>query len=175
MTIPLDRRSGRPVFRQIEDYLRRAIESGRLATRRKLDPIRVLAAALGVNRETVADAYRELEALGLTESTVGRGTYVLTRAVVRPRANGGPAAHRPFMPLIAPAAAAAAARPHLDYTAAADAVRMEGIPGCSALFPVDEFRKAINQVMGHEGRELLGYGDAQGHPELRRLLAGRLR
>ena len=94
MTIPLDRRSGRPVFRQIVDYLRRAIESGRLAPGTKLDPIRVLAAALGVNRETVADAYRELEALGLTESTVGRGTYVLTRAGVRPRAQIGRASCR---------------------------------------------------------------------------------
>src|SRR5262249_54361487 len=170
MTIPLDRRSGRPVFRQIVDYLRRAIESGRLAPGTKLDPIRLLAPALAVNRQTVADASRELEAPGLTESTVGRGTYVLTRASARPHANGSPAGDRPFVPLIAPAAAAAAARPHLDYTAAPDAVRMEGIPGCSALFPVDDFRKAINQVMGHEGRELLGYGDAQGPPRLRRIL-----
>src|SRR5215470_12030882 len=136
MTIPRDRRSGRPVFRQIVDYLRRAIESGRLAPGTKLDPIRVLAAALGVNREAVAD---------------------------------GPVVRR-----IAPAAAAASARPQLDYTAAPDAVRMEGIPGCSALYPVDEFRRAINQVMGHEGRELLGYGDPQGHPELRRILVDRL-
>src|SRR5262249_19387908 len=173
MTIPLDRRSGRPVFRQIVDYLRRAVESGRLAPGTKLDPIPVLASAPGAKREPVARAHREVQRLGLAESTVGRGTYVLTRAGVR-HANGGPAADRPFVPLIAPAAAAAAARPNLDYTAAPDAVRMEGIPGCSALFPVDDFRKAINQVMGHEGRELLGYGDAQGHPELRRILVDRL-
>jgi DNA-binding GntR family transcriptional regulator len=65
------------VAAQIVAYLRRAIEAGRLAPGAKLEPIRVLAKELGLNRETVATAYRELETLGLTESTVGRGTFVL--------------------------------------------------------------------------------------------------
>lgn len=172
MTIPIDRRSGRPVFRQIVDYLRRAIESGRLVPGAKLDPIRALASALGVNRETVADAYRELETLGLTESTVGRGTYVLPRAGARLPAGAAP--ERPFVPLIAPAAAAAMTRPEVDYSAPPTAIRMEGIPGCSALFPVEDFRKSLNHVMAREGRALLGYGDPQGHSELRRVLIDRL-
>src|SRR5262245_58307256 len=98
MLIPIERRAREPVSTQIVAYLRRAIEAGRLASGAKLEPIRVLAKELGVNRETVATAYRELERLGLTESTVGRGTFVSGRG---PTPNGvtsaGPA-ERPFEP-----------------------------------------------------------------------------
>src|SRR5258707_185931 len=85
MLIPIERRAREPVSAQIVAYLRRAVEAGRLAPGAKLEPIRVLAKELGLNRETVATAYRELEHLGLTESTVGRGTFVRDRA---PTPNG---------------------------------------------------------------------------------------
>src|SRR5262247_444451 len=115
MLIPLERRGTRPVFRQIVDHVRRNIESGRLSPGAKLQPIRLMARELGVNRETVADAYRELEALGLTESGVGRGTFVLART-----SNGGPAleaepAERPFVPMLARGAQATLALPVIDY------------------------------------------------------------
>jgi GntR family transcriptional regulator/MocR family aminotransferase len=171
MLIPLERRGAKPVFRQIVDYLRQAIEAGRLEPGTKLEPIRVLAQQLGVNRETVADAYRELESLGLTESTVGRGTFVLARSVDRRPAAPAP---RPFVPILARAIEAAASRPVIDYSAAPDAVRLEGIPGCPAFFPVEDFRKAINQVMQRDGRSLLEYGDSKGYLALRRVLVDRL-
>src|SRR5881409_2087221 len=98
MIVPLDRRSPRPVFRQIVDYLRRAIEAGRLPPGTKLTPIRPFAKELGVNRETVADAYRELEALGLTESGVGRGTFVLGRTDGARGGSTAPPPARPFVP-----------------------------------------------------------------------------
>ena len=62
----------------------------------------------------------------------------------------------------------------IDYSAAPDAVRLEGIPGCPAFFPVEDFRKAINQVMQRDGRALLEYGDPKGHAGLRRVLVDRL-
>src|SRR5215468_1198985 len=76
MLIPIERGSSETVSKQIVHYLRRAIEAGRLRPGTKLEPIRQLARELGINRETVAAAYHELEVLGLTESTVGRGTFV---------------------------------------------------------------------------------------------------
>src|SRR5215470_6492174 len=79
MLIPIERGAREPVSKQIVQYLRRAIEAGRLGPATKLEPIRQLARELGVNRETVAAAYHELQVLGLTESTVGRGTFVRRR------------------------------------------------------------------------------------------------
>src|SRR5262249_58133434 len=88
VVIPLERGPGAaPVHRQLVGYLRRAIESGRMPAGARLPPIRDLAAPLGVHRETVAGAYRQLAALGLTESRIGRRTFV--RAVPRPPAPGG--------------------------------------------------------------------------------------
>src|SRR4030095_3891412 len=59
----------------------------------RLPPIRDLARDLGVNRETVADAYRQLAALGLTESRVGRGARL-----PRGGARTGPPAPGPRLP-----------------------------------------------------------------------------
>src|SRR5215470_9254172 len=112
MLIPITRRAAQPVFRQIVDYLRRAIEAGRLEPGTKLQPIRLLARELGVNRETVAEAYRELEALGLTESTVGRGTFVLARADGDGGSRRGAAPpERPFVPVLSRVAETMAALP----------------------------------------------------------------
>src|SRR5499426_3746148 len=122
MLIPIERGAREPISDQIVAYLRRAIEAGRLAPGAKLEPIRVLAKELGVNRETVAAAYRELERLGLTEATVGRGTFVLDRRLPRggnpeDAAAGAPASERPFEPVFARASEAtrATAVARVDY------------------------------------------------------------
>src|SRR5262245_48655989 len=101
MLIPIERKARVPVAAQIVAYPRRAIEAGRLAPGGKLEPIRVLAKELGLNRETVATAYRELEVLGLTESTVGRGTFVLGAASATPSGVGRAAGpdERPWEPV----------------------------------------------------------------------------
>ncbi|HEV7735361.1 MAG TPA: PLP-dependent aminotransferase family protein, partial [Candidatus Binatia bacterium] len=175
MLIPLERGGGRPVFRQIVDYLRRAIEAGRLPARAKLPPIRILAAELGVNRETVADAYRELETLGLTVSGVGRGTFVVDRPPQPTAARDEPPPpERAFAPLLSRLAAATAALPVADYTAPPDAVRLERLVPDPELYPVDEFRKALNHVLTRDGRTLLDYGDPRGLAGLRRVLVDRL-
>ena len=174
MIIPLDRRGSRPVFRQIVDYLRRAIESGRLPPGTKLTPIRVFAKELGVNRETVADAYRELEALGLTESGVGRGTFVLGQADGARREGTPSAPARPFVPGLSRGAAATLAFPTIDFGADARAVHLERLVPDPSLYPVDEFRRALNHVLQRSGRTLLEYGDPRGHEGLRRVIVERL-
>jgi DNA-binding transcriptional MocR family regulator len=175
--IPIERRGGKPVFRQIVDHLRRGIESGRLGPGERLPPIRELARDLGVNRETVAAAYRELEARGLTESGVGRGTFVLgqaSAATAAPAEDARPAPERPFHPVLSRTVAALAALPAVDYSAGASAVRLERVPGCPSHYPAEEFRRALAHVMRREGRALLEYGDPRGHEGLREVLAERL-
>ncbi|GGY95904.1 aminotransferase class I/II-fold pyridoxal phosphate-dependent enzyme [Streptomyces poonensis] len=62
---------------EIAGSVRDLIASGRLASRDLLPPVRKLAAELGVNRNTVASAYRQLVAAGEAE-TRGRGGTVVT-------------------------------------------------------------------------------------------------
>ena len=56
--------------------IRRAIAEGLLAVGDPLPPVRQLAADVGVNLNTIARAYRELEREGLVHTARGRGTVV---------------------------------------------------------------------------------------------------
>src|SRR5262245_33975618 len=171
--IPLERRGGAPpVARQVVAYLRRAIDEGRLAAGARLPPIRDLARDLGVNRETVADAYRQLAALGLTESGVGRGTFVRRGA---PRRAPAATAHDgAFAVSLSRTAAAAAALPIVDYDAPPGAVRLERLVPDPALYPLDAYRRAIEATLREERSMVLDYGDPRGHAALRRVLSERL-
>ncbi|MER7789648.1 dihydrodipicolinate synthase family protein [Streptomyces sp. NPDC097640] len=73
---------------EIVGGVRDLIASGELTPRDLLPPVRTLAAELGVNRNTVAAAYRQLVAAGVA-ATHGRGGTMLLNATTaaRPRPN----------------------------------------------------------------------------------------
>ncbi len=73
-----------PLVEQIEDQLRRALAAGELQPGEPLPPVRQLAGDLGVNLNTVARAYRALEAQGLIRTQRGRGTVVTPRSRAKP-------------------------------------------------------------------------------------------
>ncbi len=68
-----------PIWRQIEDGMRRLVASGRLDDGAAVPSVRDLARELGVNPATVAKAYRRLTEGGLLEVRRGEGTYVVER------------------------------------------------------------------------------------------------
>lgn len=74
LTIQLD--SPVPLGEQLVTGLRRLIAAGSLMPGDELPPVRQLAADLGVNLNTVARAYRDLESDGLVSTARGRGTRV---------------------------------------------------------------------------------------------------
>jgi GntR family transcriptional regulator len=67
---------GVPIYLQIVNQVRYLVAAGRLVPGEELPPIRVLAERLVVNPNTVARAYRELEAEGIVEKRRTAGTYV---------------------------------------------------------------------------------------------------
>lgn len=72
----IDARSQKPLADQVEAGLRKAIAGGKVAPGDRLPTVRQIAGDLGVSLNTVARAYRQLEADGLVESVRGRGTVV---------------------------------------------------------------------------------------------------
>lgn len=76
MQIHISSNDGVAIYQQIVNQIKYLVASGRLATGEELPPIRVLAGQLLVNPNTVARAYRELEAAGLVEKRRTAGTYV---------------------------------------------------------------------------------------------------
>jgi GntR family transcriptional regulator len=67
---------GIPVYLQIVNQVKYLAACGRLTPGEELPPIRVLAAQLVINPNTVARAYRELEQAGIVEKRRTAGTYV---------------------------------------------------------------------------------------------------
>jgi GntR family transcriptional regulator len=76
MHIDLTPGDGAPLYLQIVQQVKRLVASGRLAAGEEVPPIRVLAERLVVNPNTVARAYRELEAAGIFTTRRTAGTYV---------------------------------------------------------------------------------------------------
>lgn len=76
MIFTLDLNSGEPIYLQIASAVRGRLARGELSPGDRLPPGRELAAALGVNLETVQRAYRLLADDGLVTSRVGRGTRI---------------------------------------------------------------------------------------------------
>ena len=82
--ITLDPASVVPPFEQVRAQLAAGIANGDLTAGTKLPPVRRLADDLGLAANTVARAYRDLEAAGLVE-THGRGGTIVTAAGDRAR------------------------------------------------------------------------------------------
>jgi GntR family transcriptional regulator len=83
---------GVPIYQQIVNQVKYLVASGRLSAGEELPPIRVLAETLVVNPNTVARAYRELEAAGLVEKRRTAGTFVSN--------TGSPLAHGERMKIL---------------------------------------------------------------------------
>jgi DNA-binding transcriptional MocR family regulator len=65
-----------PLYRQLADALRRAVDRGEVTLGTVLPPERALARELAVSRATVVAAYDRLKASGWLESRQGSGTWV---------------------------------------------------------------------------------------------------
>lgn len=76
MPVSVDRDSDIPPFEQIRAGVVAAIDAGELTPGDRLPTVRGLAGELGVAPNTVAKAYRELEADGVVETHGRQGTRV---------------------------------------------------------------------------------------------------
>ncbi|HEX7479146.1 MAG TPA: PLP-dependent aminotransferase family protein [Polyangiales bacterium] len=162
-----------PLFVCIARGLEQAVAQGRLGAGARVPGTRQLAAALGVHRNTVIAAYRELLAEGYLESRVGLGTFVAASLPEsKPRRFGKP----PPLPGLART---------LGYALGAQAVQAPGyvpVPrGTLALYgglpdvrllPRAALARAYRRALADPAT--LSYGDPAGHPRLRQALASML-
>ena len=80
MAIQVTREAGIPAYLQIVDQIKLLIATSKLQPGDPLPTIRQLALDLGVNRNTVARAYKELNREGVISTQQGRGTFVSERS-----------------------------------------------------------------------------------------------
>ena len=79
MYITIDERDKRPLYQQVVDEIKTLIAAGELPAGSSLPPVRQVAADLGVNLNTVAYAYRQLQKQGLVKVRHGAGAVVSSR------------------------------------------------------------------------------------------------
>ena len=92
MQIHISPQDGVPIYRQIINQVKYQVASERLKAGDELPPIRRLAEELLINPNTVARAYRDLEAAGVLLSRRGSGTRVSD--------NGSPLSHEEKMRIL---------------------------------------------------------------------------
>jgi GntR family transcriptional regulator / MocR family aminotransferase len=83
-TVKLDPASGVPLYRQLCEEVRRAISDGTLVAGARLPATRVVMKDLGVSRNTILAAFRQLVADGYLSAKRGSGIYVAKRAQGHP-------------------------------------------------------------------------------------------
>jgi GntR family transcriptional regulator len=72
--------SGVPIYLQLMEQVKHAVETGALRAGEQLPGIRTLAEELVINPNTVAKAYRELEHEGVVELRQGAGAFIAATA-----------------------------------------------------------------------------------------------
>lgn len=72
--------NGIPIYEQICSQVRNAIDQGTLLTGERVPSVRELATQAAVNANTVARAYRDLQAEGILQSIRGTGLIVTAEA-----------------------------------------------------------------------------------------------
>jgi GntR family transcriptional regulator len=72
----IDKNDAKPIYLQIEGYLLKEMDEGRLQPGQKIPSANDLSQEMGVSRMTVLQALRELTHMGRLFSSVGKGTYV---------------------------------------------------------------------------------------------------
>ena len=135
---------------QVEEQLRDAVRSGRLAQGLALPSTRALARDLGVSRGVVVDAYAQLAAEGYLLARQGAPTRVSDAAAPPPAQTPRIEAQR---------------APRFDFR--------PGGPDVS-LFPRAAWLASLRRALSSAPDARLDYGDPRGAPELRHALAGYL-
>jgi GntR family transcriptional regulator/MocR family aminotransferase len=172
----IDRTREEPVYRQLLEAMQQAILTGQLASGAKLPSSRMLAADIGVARNTVLHVYEQLTAEGYVTSTTGSGTYVADtapndRAAMRKPQE--PADETPRKPcLISKRGARLIA--HAGVAPKQWGAFMPGVPDV-AEFPSRTWSRLQSRLWKRASPDLLTYAPGGGYRPLRRALSDYLR
>lgn len=84
MVLTLDARDRRPIYQQIADGIKALIARGELREGMALPSVRQVAGDLGVNLNTIAVAYRQLQDEGFVTVRHGAGAVVASQRAAQP-------------------------------------------------------------------------------------------
>ena len=151
-SIKIDKNSTKPMYKQLYDEIASLIDSNSLEEDR-LPSIRSLANSLGVNNVTVVSAYKELEKNGYIYTQKGSGTYIR-----RPETLQTPSTiEEGDMELMLSGI----------FPLLKDSIDFASVSPTPDLFPIEEFKQALVEVLDRDGGEAFLYPEISGYGPLR--------
>ncbi len=164
--IQLNREDDAPLYMQLYSALREMVEKGRLLRDTKLPSVREFARLLGINQVTVVAAYRRLEENGFIDSRPGSGTYVAGLFQRLPARQENPVLQDELYPR---ADNPALENSHITITD--KTINFASASPTSDLFPVDNFKIVLNEVLDRDKGNAFSYHESQGFLPLRESIA----
>lgn len=144
----LNKESDKTLYLQLYKKLKNEIKNN-IPADTKLPPIRKLAEKVGVNPATVVKAYNLLAEDNLIYKKVGSGSFVApTQKVIRPETGENMLEH--------------------GQIKLSENINLASAAPSKELFPVEDFKYAINQVLERDQGEAFSYQKSQGFLPLRK-------
>jgi len=170
--IAIDPTAALPVFLQIARAIAEDVRRGRLRAGEKLPGSRTLAGAVGVHRNTVLAAYRELAAEGWIETRPAGGTFV-SNEIGSPLHRDPRRGQRLEPRLGFDLPPSSLDDPRVPEVPRGTLTLAAGTPD-SRLFPTGAIARAYRRALELHGATSLGYGDPRGVLPLRKQLGAML-
>ena len=161
VSVEIDYNSGRSLYVQLYDYLKREITEGRIETGERLPSLRAMADEAGVSVTTVKMAYEQLMVEGYLISKPQSGYYAAQGAVIkdlqkRPKDHGVEKEERSGGQ-IGSEQRQKSSKPAFSYDPES--------------FDFVKWKKCMSAVLNETPEQLLSEGDRQGEPVLREEIA----
>ena len=155
--VVISRLDPRPIYLQIAQGIEFLIKKGLLLSDEKLPAIRTMSSYFHVNKDTIVKAYSVLEQKSLAYKVKGSGTYVTpqTKALIAQISEFENMDHLSF---------------GLNLTRESpspEKINFASATPKAGLFPVSDFKEAINEVLDRELGEAFSYQEAKGYFPLR--------
>ncbi|MGE7690957.1 PLP-dependent aminotransferase family protein [Lysinibacillus sp. NPDC097214] len=153
----------RPVYIQLKDYLKEKIMKGRLLEHQKLPSTRELSKLLLVSRNTVLNAYADLEQEGIIYAVKGKGNFVGKVATLK-----APSIELKWKERLNKATLLADELDLMkqDIHWEKGMISFNSVAPEEKLFDVENFKRAFLTRMSLEGDIVLNYGYAKGYKPL---------
>ncbi|MDF2672651.1 MAG: GntR family transcriptional regulator [Clostridiales bacterium] len=151
-SLNINKESEEPMYFQLYEKIKNLIENGSFKDDEKLPPIRSFAKKLGVNNITIINAYKMLEQKNYVYSKAGSGTYI--RGIITNKYNNSSISNVTLM--------------EQGYTKTdQNQINFSTSTPNPELFPVEEFKEVLNEVLIRDGGYAFGYQEPQGYYPLR--------
>ncbi|EOD01636.1 PLP-dependent aminotransferase family protein [Caldisalinibacter kiritimatiensis] len=159
--IKLNRENSQHLYIQLSNAIKKMIVTGELEPDTKLPPIRKLANKLGVNNVTIVNAYKHLENENYVYKKVGSGTFVKPKIEYQEMGL--------HVPIDTEFNSVGNDSKLINYDIITNDVTINFASGMPTpdLFPVSDFKKALNEILDTDKGNAFGYQESQGFYPLR--------